>query len=364
MEIIINPNILQAMLKIISGAVCINKKNDIFSHVLMKKIEKKLFCIAINEEMEIVTYQELEQSTTHSIDIIIKYEVIYNICKMTKNDDKITIIKTKNSIEVKTHNSFFRLPLLYSTDFPSLQSERKALLTIKTNVKDLQQLLCYSYNSTSETTQNTFLKGILIDINKNCVTAVSSDGFKLAFSQILHHGLTQRIKIIIPKILIKEFLNIYKENENIYLMISDNYIKIINNKITLTTRLINDIYDDINIKTLSKKLTNSFVKTSDFKKALYTLNSICDNNNMLTLNIKYDKIIILANFKSEHGAIEIKAKTEGEKIEITLNHKHLTNILRIITSDDLEIIITEKKKYIILKEKNINCMHIITPFNT
>lgn len=362
MQIIITALNLLNMLKIIAGGTCLTKKNDIFSHILIKKIKDKIFCVAINGDIEIVTFDIITNTDDSNTDFILKYELIYNICKSLDSNSNIKIKKTLNSTEIETINSSFSFPTLYNIDFPSFKTDKKSLLTIKLPTLELKNLLYYPYITVAENNQKLFLNGILLDINKNSITALSSDGFRLSFSQTLITTLHKRFKIIIPKIIIKEFLNICKETDTAFINISDNFIKIITNKITLTTKLINDIYENSNIKLLSKKLTLTKINVNELKRAITILNAICYNNNMLVLNIKTDKIIITVKYKSEHGTTIIKAKSYGEELDISLNYKHITSLLKIIKSEEIEIIVTEKKNNIILKEPKINCIYIITPF--
>ncbi len=364
MDIIIQSHKLLDLLKIVSGAICTTKKNDIFSHILIKKIENKLFCISINNEIEIVTFQELDNNDLENIDLIIKYDLIYNICKTLKTDDILKIKKTKNSINIETTHGLFKSPLLHSTNFPSFQDEKNLILNVQSTTSDLKELFYYPYITASENTQNLFLNGILIDINKNSINATASTGDRSAFSQILQNKTTDRLKIIIPRTIIKEFLNIYKNNEPALLKISESYIKIVTHKVTLTTKLINDTYENNNIKISSEKLTVSIINTIDFKKALTLINTICYNNNILTLSIKHNTIIVIAKFKSEFGMTKINAKSYGTELDITLNYKCLANILKIIKSEDIKIIITNKHNQIILKEKSLNCIYILTSIKT
>lgn len=362
MEIKINPIKLLNMLRIISGATCLTKKNDIFAYILIKRIKNKLFCISINDEIEIVTTGTIEDNTDITTDFIIKYDLIYNICRFSKNDTYIKIKKTQNCIEINTNISSFNIPTLHNSEYPSFKNEKKSLIKIQTTSSDLKNLFYYPYIILSEHNKNIFSDGLLIDINKNCINSFSSDGVKTAFSQMLIKESNNKIKLIIPKSIIKEFINTYKENEIIFLNISENYIKIINNKTTITTRLINNLYDNIYQSISLKMMTKTITNTNEFKKAITLLNPICYNN-ILVLTIKTDKIILTVKHKSEHGTTIIKAKSDDPEITISLDYNNLTNILKIIQSEYTEIIITENKKNIIIKEPTLNCIYIVTPLN-
>lgn len=359
MDLIINSKTLLNMLKIISGNL-LTKKQDIFSYILIKKIKNKLFCISINDEIEIVTTSQIDAQDEKNIDFIIKYELIYNICKCTNDDTNIILKKTNNSIEIKTNNGIFNIPLLYNTDFPSFKDEKTILITIKVSSSEIKSLLYYPYMTTSEKNQNFFFNGILLDINKNSINAIASDGIKTSISQILTlTNLNTRLKIIIPRTIIKEFINTYKENMQTLVIITENYIKLINNQTTITAKLIHDTYEQINTKISSIITTLSVINIKELKKALITLNPICYDK-VLALNIKKDKIILTAKNKSEYGIITIKAKSIGMETNINLSYNHITHILKITNSEHIYIYINTMQQNVIFKEKCINCAYIIT----
>jgi DNA polymerase-3 subunit beta len=360
MEINITPKDLLEMLKIVEGGLSTIKNNEAFSSILIKKIKNKIFCISINEDIEIVTFKETKDLNEENVDVILKYELIYNICRSIKDNSEIKILKKQNSIEIHTKNSTFELPAVYSTYFPSFRTEKKILLKTKIYSSELKKLFQYPFITVSENNQQNFLNGILIDINNNSINAIASDGIKTAFSQILIKELNTRIKIIIPKILIKEFINTYNENEINIINISENYIKIINNKVTLTTRLINDIYENNIINTKYDKFTQITLNTNELSRSLNLLKTIC-NNNILVLNSKPNKIILTAKHKLETGSTILNAKIYGEELNLNLNFKHITNITKIIQSEKIEIIVPEKKTFILIKEKNLNCIYITLP---
>lgn len=354
MEIKIKTNNLTTMLKTISNITTLKKESDIFSYILIKKIKNKIFCIAINEEIEIVTTCEEKDKNEENIDLIIKYELLYNICKSTKNDSYIIFKKNNDLTDIITEKSIFKIPNLHNSDYPSFKKDNSKSIIIKTTSNEFKNLLKYHYAIINNIYNNKMLEDyILIEANKNSLNAVAYNGIQNAFSQILIQENIKKTKIILHKNIIKEFINLYKSNVQIFIKISENYLKIIDKETTITARLTNIIYDipDKNVVD-SVIITSILINTRDFRNAIAMLKSICQDN-ILVLDIKYDKIIIIIKNKSEYGETLLQAKIKGEEIKINLNYTDLRNILKIIESEELEIIITEKKTIIFKEEKNI-----------
>lgn len=360
MEIKIKAKDLIDMLKIVEGGISPTQKDEIALSILLKKIKNKVFCISINEEIEIVTYKEITEYNEESIDVILRYELIYNICRSTKQDSYIRIFKTNNFTEIQTNSSVFEAPLIYSANYPSFRSEKQILFKLKISSKELIKLFQYPFITVSENNQQDFLNGILIDINNNSLTSLASDGIKTSFSQILVADSNKRLKIIISKKLIKEFTNTFQENEINIINITENYIKIINSKVTLTSRLINEYYDNNIINTQYEKCTKIILNTSELKKSINVLKTIC-NNNVLVLNYKLNKISLTVKHKSETGVVKLDSIASGKDLNLNLNFRHINNISKIIQSEKTEIIIPESKAFIIIREKKLNCIYITLP---
>lgn len=360
MEIIINSKKLTDMLKIIEGAVYLSKKNNISSNILIKKIKNNLFCVSINEDIEIVTFNKLEKLTDENIDIIVNYNILYSICRSLKKNSEIKIIKKINTVEIITDNSMFELPVLNNSIFPSFKNEKNFLINTKLRSDEFKKLINYPYAALSESNDKEFLNGILLDINENSINAIGSDTVKTAFAQIILPEKMTRTKILIPKLIIKEFLTNFIKNENIFLIIYKNIIKLVKNDITITSRLLDDKYENYITKIIYDIPKKFIIKTDEFKKAINLLNIICTNN-VIVLNIKNDKITLYVKNKSDFGQTIIKTYYSETEINLNLNLKHLNNILKIINSNNIELLIQEKIRTIIIKEEYSNCIYITLP---
>ncbi len=203
MKINIKISLLTNMLKKISGGIKKNDKTSILSHVLIKVFKNNILCTSINEEIEIITYDILNDLTTEG-EFIVKYDIIYNICKTNDLNSIISITKKHNSIEISSNNSIFKIPCLHNQIFPSLENDTNTLINIKIDNKLLKNLFKNSHLAASDNNPRLFLNGILLEINKNNITTLSSNGFRLFFSHntINNNNDYKKIKIILPKILL------------------------------------------------------------------------------------------------------------------------------------------------------------------
>lgn len=98
MIIKIKLNKLKKMLNSIAGVIKNKKKESIYAYLLIKIIKNKIFCVAVNEEIELITY-DIYENYTEDIDVVLKFNFINEICKKTTDNDSNIYIKKK-----KEHN--------------------------------------------------------------------------------------------------------------------------------------------------------------------------------------------------------------------------------------------------------------------
>jgi len=362
MQIKIQTQKLLKILKNISGGIKKTKKNALSSYILIKTIKKNIFCVSINEDIEIVTYDTLEKNDNDA-EILIKHDLIYNICRTNKEDSIINIIQKHNSVEVQTENSTFNLPYINNQIFPSFPHEENTLIKFKIKTNLLKNLLQKSIITTADNSPKLFLNGILFNINKNKLNILSSDGFRIIYSYELIKNNTKKIKVIIPKNTINEIINIFNNEDYTIILISNNQIKFITTNITLTSRLVNDIYNHPKIKISSSKNKIIQINTADMKNALNKINVLCTNNSKVNFLFQKKQMTIKTKNNYEHVNINLKNDYNKNQFKIDVNYKYFIDIIKLIENEYFYILINLKEQKIIIKEEYKNYIYIIMPFN-
>ena len=350
---------LLEMLKNISNGVKAHKKQELSFYVLIKIIEKKIFCIAINNQIEMVTCDNFEKKEINT-EILIKYNLIYNICRTNNENSNINIDQSTNSTIIKVENSKFILTNLNNQIFPTFPIIKKFLVKFKIKTQILINFLKHALITTTEDSPKLFLNGILFDINKNNLSILSADGFRLTYSMFLIEN-NETTKVIIPKNTINEISNTFCNEKETIILISHNQVKFITNNITITSKIINDIYEYPQLN-LSKKNKSIEIDTQEMKNALKKISILISIKNSITLIIEKTNIIIKTKNNNENATIILKKKNK-HKLTININYKYFLDILKLITTEIFNIIITENEK-IIIKENNKDSFYVIMSFYT
>ena len=354
-------NKLLKMIKIVFGVIKNKKANIISNFILIKNIKEKTFCIAINEEIEMVSY-DINDDFNENISILIKYDIIYSICKNHNENSILEIKKIKNTINITIEESFFSIPCLNDLIFPSFIHEKNFNTKIKIKSLELIELLKINIISLNENNSKLFLNGSLMEINKNTLYITSSDGIRISFSQFFLSEIHKKIKVIIPRNTLLEIINNFQTEEYINILISENQIKFINKKITLTSRLIDDIYLLPNLNLTNLKSTELIIDIKFFKNALNKISFFCINNNKINVEIKNNSIYFNVKNNNENASTYF-THNNNYNINFNIDYKLLIDIIKIIKNEKFKLIIPHDNRYLIIKEENLSYLYLIPQLN-
>ncbi|HIH2763076.1 MAG TPA: DNA polymerase III subunit beta [Candidatus Azoamicus sp.] len=349
------------MIKTVSRIIKNRKVESILSYILIKIIKNKIFCIAINEEIEIATY-DLYENYINDIDIAIKFDIINEICKRSEENADIFIKKNKNSIEIKINDIYFMLPNTCLEKFPCFENEKEKKVKFKIESESLYNLFSCTLISLSENNMQEFLNGVYVEINENIITAFSSDGERFIFSYEHLKENNKNIEIIIPKQTIIEITNLTSIAKHIYISITKKYITFITNNITITSKLINDTYETPNLNIQQNMIEKIFLKKNIIKKSLYKIFFIIKDKK-ITFEFENNNLKMNTELKNEKAVAYIKIdNTFKQKFFISFNYKYLSDILKYMFNDNFLFIISKKKDFLIIKEDHRKYIYTLIPF--
>ena len=170
------------------------------------------------------------------------------------------------------------------------------------------------------------------------------------------------MKLILPKLLINELLNVFIETNYIYIIFFSNQVKFVADKITITSKVVHDIY---NVPDLFLDLAGNIslkLRTLDVKNAFDKITSIKLSDEKAILLISSDKIIIKAGDFIQNVTVFFPINSQCNDIELGLNYNYFKDILKLLNSEFFEFILLNDKSVILLKEFNSNFLHIMMSY--
>ena len=295
----------------------------------------------------ILTSTDLEISIKTKIDclvekegkIIINSSMIGNIVRKLP-DSSIKFNVTGDNIQIKCMNSEFNLIGQDPSDYPPLPNYSESR-SIKLNSTPLKDSIKKTLFATSLDETRPALTGVLVELSNNEINFVALDGFRIALSKYKMES-NEEIKEIIPSRALNELQKILDEDEDIRIeFISNNIIFDLGNTIVYS-RLLDGKF--INYKDIISTDYNCKIQINkkDFQDSLERASLLAreEKANLVKISISDDNMNIKSN--SEYGNVNenILCSKEGEDLEIAFNAKYLLDGLKVIDSEQCELLLT------------------------
>lgn len=336
--------------------------------------------ILINVEENKITLTSSNQTTSCKIEInnnitissvgkiLIKGNLLFNIISKL-SDDKVTFNLIDNSIvRISTKTFTSDLNLLEDFSYPLIDFQHNNWKQFILEKEFLNKIHSKLTSTTLQSfDQTNVLTGIYFNSEREdgFIEATSTDSFHLTYLKHLYKG--EKVNFILSlneiKILnsilqeTKSNVNTYLNNKEILFQIDDITIlsRIIDGQYPSITKILKNNYDYkflINKKKIFESINRGIVLVTSDKKPI------------IQLNIEKEKII--TTFKNiECGScyeeIEIK-NYNGPEANIYLNAKFLLDLIKNITSDEIEFNFVNSTSPIILKDlKDQEFIGLIVP---
>ena len=313
----------------------------ILGNVLLRSGGGLLLLVASDLEVEVST--SISHETEDKVDTTLPARKLLDILKSLPGSDLVKIEVNETKAVIKSGKSKFTLATLPGPQFPYKEEINEFKFTV--SAPDLDGLIGQTGFSMATQDARHFLNGMFLEVSKNKLTVVATDGHRLSMSSAETKNPTDEpVSCIIPRKCIteiKRILTTFKDNKEnmVEFMVTDREIIIKIDGFTIKSKLIEGNYPDykkVFPESLPHKLT---VNKQDLKSALQRM-SILSNEQFkgvkLTLN-KTDITLSTNNPSLEEGEDSIPCEYSGENFDIGFNLSYLLEVIDVISSDNIEI---------------------------
>ena len=313
----------------------------ILGNVLLRSGGGSLLLVASDLEVEVST--SISHETEDKVDTTLPARKLLDILKSLPGSDLVKIEVNETKAVIKSGKSKFTLATLPGPQFPYKEEINEFKFTV--SAPDLDGLIGQTGFSMATQDARHFLNGMFLEVSKNKLTVVATDGHRLSMSSAETKNPTDEpVSCIIPRKCIteiKRILTTFKDNKEnmVEFMVTDREIIIKIDGFTIKSKLIEGNYPDykkVFPESLPHKLT---ANKQDLKSALQRM-SILSNEQFkgvkLTLN-KTDITLSTNNPSLEEGEDSIPCEYSGENFDIGFNLSYLLEVIDVISSDNIEI---------------------------
>lgn len=257
--------------------------------------------------------------------------------KLTNSEIELSV-NEKNQLVIKYEDSQSMIQCYNPIEYPGFKKiETEEYFGIAK--KDFKTCINKSIFSVATDDSRPILKGVLFDIDKNELSAVALDGYRLAR---IKKKIVSNIKksIVVPARSLSELSKLIDDGDDMINIYIDSYTIMVDLGDTkVTSRLLEGDY--INYKQIIPMNYETFViiNKEQFEESLEraTLLSKTSQNNFVKFDIKENNICITSN--SDLGNIKenIPASVSGKDLVISFNPRYFLEALRVNTNEFVKV---------------------------
>lgn len=339
----------------------------ILGNILLKATKTKLVVSSTNLEISISIKvgAKIEEEGEISIPSKIISELVNNLPK-----DLITLETDKETLKIATKGFSSKLLGMNSSDFPKIPENVGKEKSVKLSKKQLHEIVPRVIFATSIDETRPILTGVLFVLDKNSLTLVATDGFRLSRKKI--DLVSQKEgSVVIPKGILIELLKTSEENDELFIDIQEKEKQVVfgTDENTLTSRLLEGTYPDfekiipvsstIKVRTDKEELLRAVKLASVFAK---------DSSNIIKMELKEDSMEIAAesgSSGSQKTSIDAKVEISDGSLkgwQISFNFRFLEDFIHSVLSEEVLMEFTNAQSAGVFKDsKDSSYLHLIMP---
>ena len=372
MRFIISRNKLMSALNIASKAVTSRTPIAVLTGIKFELNEEGLTLIGSDTDLSISTFIKAEENNDKVITIFETGSCVLNAKYITEiirklDGERVEIeLVDGNLVKIIDQKSNFSLNSINVNEFPFIDFNFDSNV-IKLKGDLLKQVIAQTKFATSQKETRPILTGVNFKVDGNVLEAVATDTYRLAKKKIVI-GDTAYFNVTIPARNLDEISKIVEGGEEIIINFFDKKVMFKINDTIISTRVISGVYPDTSklipdsFENKLNTLTNEFLAAIDRASLLSS-----DRNNIVKLSLNNDKVEISSR-SQEIGSVVEKISNyeyEGNKLDISFSAQYITEAIKAIGSNDVELCLNgEMKPFIVKNKEDDSVLQLVLPVRT
>lgn len=330
-------DLADAVLKV-SKAIAVKTTNPVLEGIKLVAEDDTLTLFSTDLELSIEKKIKAEVKEEGSCVVPGKFFSEY-VKKLTNDKIELTL-EENNGLKIKYIDSEGYIQCFMESEYPdiNLMDSQEYFAITKTNLKELINNVIFSVAIDDS---RPILRGCLLEIGKDVIKAVTSDGYRLSLARkVLTYSNTETSCIVPDKSLreISKILDDSDEQINVY--VNKNFLMVDQGDTKIITRLLEGEF--LNYKQIimaSAKDTVITVNKAQIVDALEraSLLSKIGQNNLVKFDIKEDVMLLTSNSEIGNVKEKISIVLEGKDLLIAFNARYFLEAFRTIDDEFVKI---------------------------
>ncbi len=305
----------------------------------------------------------------------VPYDVFSSFINLLPEDEKVEMEVDNDNISVNCGDYKTKIKGLSAEDFPiipEVKDGKEVELKTESFLSGLRQVV----GVPSNTKVKPEISGVYFSFKGNSLKLAATDSYRLAEKTIfMDEKVKDEFSFILPQKSAKEVLNIFDSEEVIEIKFDSNQVlfqakmdEMDHPKVQLVSKLIEGDYPDYKAIIPEKTTTDVLIQRDEFLNKIKAASLFSGKVNEITLKIDTgsEKIKILSE-DSDLGnyETEMSAKTNGDNVDISFNHRFLTEGLKEIKSSEVVLYLDgESDPGKIVPVGNDEFLYVVMPIKT
>ena len=351
-------------LQLVAGVVERRQTLPVLSNVLLVVQGQQLSLTGTDLEVELVGRVQLEEPAEPG-EITVPARKLMDICKSLPSDVLIDIKLDEQKLLVKAGRSRFTLSTLPANDFPAVE-EGPGSLTCNLEQSKLRRLIERTSFAMAQQDVRYYLNGMLLEVSRNTLRAVSTDGHRLALcSMSAPIEQDDRHQVIVPRKGILELARLLTEPEGmVSIVLGQHHIRATTGEFTFTSKLVDGKFPDYE-RVLPKGGDKLVIGDRQALREAFSRTAILSNEKYrgIRLLLAAGQLKIQANNpEQEEAEEEISVDYDGSSLEIGFNVSYLLDVLGVMTTEQVRLILSDSNSSALLQEAgNDDSSYVVMP---
>jgi len=301
--------------------------------------------------------------------VVVPGNILQSVVSSMYDSNDITLSLSGGNLSVSTPKSKTIIKSLPTEDFPTLPEIEKDDITFPINTSDFLKGMQSVWYSASTTTIKQELSTVYIYIFDKKIYFVATDSFRLGEKTLTTSKNVDFEPILIPIKNVVEIIKVFEflGDQEITVFLNNNQIIFKTNDVYITSRLIDGNFPDYK-QILPKEFSSEvIVLKQDLINVLKKINIFSDKSNQVQFSVEPSKkkVILKAQNKDVGETTEtLETAVSGEDLQISFNHKYITDALHSINSDSVTLSFTGLSRPMVMRGVSDNSfLYLVMPMN-
>ncbi len=231
-------------LNTVAGIVERRHTMPILANVLLQRSGPRLSFVATDNEVQITTHTECEAGEDHGITVAARK--FLDILRALPDATSVTLDHADSKLAIRAGRSRFALQTLPAHDFPTVATPDTWNVTLQLTQKTLRHLLSMVHFAMAVQDIRYYLNGMLLVFQEGEVTAVTTDGHRLAMFSIATEVTPEApTEIIVPRKTIMELMRLLEDtDEPVDIEVAPNQVRFRFGHIEFLSKLVEGKFPD------------------------------------------------------------------------------------------------------------------------